>query len=346
MLWTELLINVFPIDRELLWQQMLARFCLLFLVWLTGLVAYTLDGLMASYIFRLQIYPILFVMGLIVLFGSYMIQRTLSNLIRNIRPILKLDSLRFKKFHETVKGYSYNFLPCLLLAIGLVIFASGAPNEFQQGLLEGFKLHVIWNLSFSFFIYLLTATGIWMFISIWLTIFLISQQPLDVKLSPEVIEKFRDLSITALWVSLGYFLGLSISIGLTTFSGADPVLSLFEIIVSPSLIFIAVGVIWILLPFYNIHKALIKLKRQELLKIKEESEQLVQQLDEILIKQPASQLSHQTLTIMAHLFSLHFKEKHVRTAKEWPIDISFLSKLAGLVLIPIIGRIAAMLIIS
>jgi hypothetical protein len=341
MLWTELFFSYFPIDKRILWQQMLARFCFLFAVWLTGLLAYSLDGLTMSYVLELHIYPILFGMGILILFGTYMTQRTLSDLIQNVRPILKLDDLQFQKFHERVQRYSCSFLPCLFMAIGLVVFTSGVPSEFQLALSEGFKLHVIWNLFFNFFIYLLTATGIWIFMSIWLAIFLISRQPLSVKLLPKTFfERFRDLSIVALWISLGYFMGISLSIGLTTFSAGAPALSLFEIVVSPNLFFIVIGIIGILLPFYNIHKALLKLKKQELLKISEESEQLLRRLDEVLAKDPTTQISDQTITIMAHLFSLQFKERHIKAAPEWPIDISFLSKLTGLVLIPIISRIA------
>ena len=273
-------------DENVSWQQMLARFCLLFVVWLTGLLAYAWDGLVLSYVLWLPIYPVLFGMGFLILFGTYMTQRALGDLIRNVRPILKLDDLQFQKLYGRVQRYSYSFIPCLLVALGLVVFTSSVPNEFQQALAEGFKLHVIWDLSFSLFIYLLTATGIWIFVSIWLTIFLISRQPLSVKLSPELIERFHDLSIVALWVSLGYFLGLSLSLGLTTFSTGAPVLSLLEIVVSPNLFFIVIGIVGILFPFYNIHKALLRLKRQELLKITEESERLLQQLDEILAKQP------------------------------------------------------------
>ncbi len=341
MLWTELLFSYFPIDKRILSQQMLARFCFLFAVWLTGLLAYSLDGLTMSYVLELHIYPILFGMGILILFGTYMTQRTLSDLIQNVRPILKLDDLQFQKFHERVQRYSCSFLPCLFMAIGLLVFASGALDTFQQALVEDFKLHVIWNLFFNFFIYLLTATGIWIFMSTWLAIFLISRQPLSVKLLPKTFfERFRDLSIVALWISLGYFMGISLSLGLTTFSAGAPALSLLEIIVSPNLFFIVIGVIGILLPFYNIHKALLRLKRQELRKIREESEQLLQQLDDILAKPPTRRFSDQTIGTMAHLLSLQFKERYVKAAPEWPIDISFLSKLTGLVLIPIIGRIA------
>ncbi|MFQ5822342.1 MAG: hypothetical protein ACE5I5_20400 [Candidatus Heimdallarchaeota archaeon] len=125
-----------------------------------------------------------------------------------------------------------------------------------------------------------------------------------------------------------------------------PALSLLEIVVSPYLFFIAIGIVGILFPFYNIHMALLKMKKQELSKISEESEQLLQQLDEVLAKQPTGQFSEQTIAIMARLFSLQIKESHVKAAQEWPIDISFLSKLMILGLIPIISRIVVMLIIS
>lgn len=60
----------------------------------------------------------------------------------------------------------------------------------------------------------------------------------------------------------------------------------------------------------------------------------------------AKQVSDQTITIMARLFSLQIKERHVKAAQEWPIDLSFLSKLMVLGLIPLISRILAILIIS
>jgi hypothetical protein len=204
-------------------------------------------------------------------------------------------------------------------------------------LAEGFKLHVIWYLSAGFFGFLLIGTGIWMVVSIWLTIFLISRQPLNVELSPETIEKFRGLSMLALWFSLLYLLGVSIANAL--FLASAPALSVLEIVVSPFFFLIAIGIISVLFPFYNIHNALLKLKKQELSRIEEESEQLLQQLDEVLAKQPTRQISDQTTAITARLFSLQFKERHVKTAQEWPIDIGFVSKLMGLGLIPIIGRI-------
>ena len=343
MLWTELLFKHFPIDRKSLWQQMLARIGFLVLVWLSGLLAYIVDGLAITYVSEVGVYLGIFGTFFMVLFGSYYVQRTLNSIIRDFRPMLKMDNQHFQKFSERLKTYCYSFVPILLISIFFGAL-SGGPYQFQQVLVEGFKLHVVWNLAVNLFGWLLGATAIWMLGSIWITIFLISRQPLNVKLSPETTIRFRELSMFSLLFSLFYFVG--VSIGNIPFLVNVPSLSLFEIIISPYLLFIALGIAGILFPFYNIHMTLQKMKKQELSRISEESEQLLRQLDEIFAKQPTNQASDQTLTIMARLFSLQVKEKHVAAAQEWPIDISFLSKLLVLGLIPIISRLIAMMILS
>ena len=344
MLWTELLFSYFPIDTKVLWQQMLARFGFLFGIWLSGLLVYALDGLIIDYALDMNVYLAYFGPSFIILFGSYIVQHKLSNVIQDFRPMLKLDNIEFQKFSKRLERFFYSFFPCLLIAIALGVF-TGVLNQFQQALAEGFKLHIAWNLLFNSFGLLLTATAIWMFVSIWITIFLISRQPLNVKLSSETIARFRELSVLALWFSLFYFIG--VSIGNFAFFTSAQALSLTEILISPYLFFIAIGIFGILFPFYNIHIALLKLKEQELSKISGESQQLLKQLDEALAKQSTKQNVDQSVAIMHYrLFSLQVKERHVRAAQEWPVDMSFLSKLLVLVLIPIISRIVAMLIIS
>ena len=72
------------------------------------------------------------------------------------------------------------------------------------------------------------------------------------------------------------------------------------------------------------------MKKQELERTEEESTRLLHQLDDLLAKQPTSQRSDQAIAKMAHLFSLQIKERRMKAAKEWPIDLGFLSKLVGL----------------
>ena len=344
MFWIELLFSYFPIRKEVVWQQMLTRLGFLFGIWISGLLTHALDGLMTNYILDLNRYLPYFGTSFLILFGSYFVQNKLDQIIQDFRPMLRLDDREFQKQFEGLKRVIYSFFPCFLIAVILAIFA-GVPNQFQQALTEGFSLHIIWNFFFNSFGILLTATAIWMFASIWLTILVISRQPLDVKLSSETLARFRELSLLALWFSLFYFVGVSIG-NISYFTGAQS-FSISEIFLSPYLFFIVLGVAGILLPFYNIHTVLLKMKKQELARIFEESEMLLQQLDEALNKQKTSeQVDKRIENIHYRLFSLQIKEKHTKTAKEWPIDISFVSKLLALVLIPIITRILAMLIIS
>lgn len=344
MLWIELLFSYFPINKEVVWQQMLTRFGFLLGIWISGLLAYALDGLLANYIFDLDVYLPYFATSFIILFGSYFVQKKLGQIIQDFRPMLKLEEREFERFSERLKRIIYSFFPCLLIAVVLGVF-SGVLNQFQQALTEGFRVHLIWDLFFNSFGLLLTATAIWMFASIWLTIFVISRKPLDVKLTSETIARFRELSLLALWFSLFYFVGVSIG-NITYFASAQS-FSVTEIFVSPYLFFIVIGVAGILFPFYNIHMVLLKMKKQELSRISEETERLVQQLDEALNKQKTSQQVDKKIAMIHYrLFSLQMKEKHAKAAKEWPIDMSFVSKLLVLVLIPIISRILAMLIIS
>jgi len=328
-----LLFSHLPIEREKLSKQILARLAFLFLIWFTGLIAHALDGMTTEYVSNDQIYTMLFGSGLIVLFGSYMFHRSLRDIVLSFRSLLKLDDSSFKKFSGRVERYSYSFVPCILIALPLTVFFSGGLNELQAALFGG--IHTIWNSLFVFFLNLLTATGLWIGVSIWLTIFLISQQPLQVEPSPNTIEEFRGLTMLALWFSLFYF--LAVSIGIVMSLAHQPAVSLLDIFFSPLLVFIVIGVIIVLSPFYNIHKALLLLKKRELLKIEEEFEQLQLQLDGALA-QPVSQSSDQITAIMGRISSLQIRERRIKLAQEWPIDISFLSKLLGLVLVPAIIR--------
>ena len=98
MLWTELLFSHFPIDKKIFWHQMLARLCFLFLLWLSGLLAYAFDGLMTVYVLELNVYVASFGTFFIILLGSYYVQRTLDKMIQNFREMLKMDDLHFKSF--------------------------------------------------------------------------------------------------------------------------------------------------------------------------------------------------------------------------------------------------------
>ena len=172
-------------------HQMLARFLLLMMVWLIGLLMYSIDDLVKLYVFNLQLVSLLFGTGFIILYGSYMIQRSLPDVISSFLPILQLEETRFQELSSKIKKYSYSFLPCLALDFILVFFLTGIPEYIQGLLTEGMTLHSFWDICFLFFTDLLGRTGIWMGVSIWITILLISRQPLRVELSENIVEKFK-----------------------------------------------------------------------------------------------------------------------------------------------------------
>ncbi|MDH5792092.1 MAG: hypothetical protein OEZ44_07870 [Candidatus Bathyarchaeota archaeon] len=205
-------------------------------------------------------------------------------------------------------------------------------------LIEGMTLHSFWDICFLFFIDLIGGTGIWMGISIWITILLISRQPLRVELSENIVEKFRGLAMLAWWFSLFYFMAISLGMGINLLGA--PVVSVVEIILSPFLLFIVIGLVSVLFPFYNVHRTLFRLKRGEIEGIEEEYIRLQKELEEALAEEPDTRRGEKTLAVMGHIISLQIRERNVRGASEWPIDISFISRLLSLVLLPAIVRIS------
>ncbi len=71
----------------------------------------------------------------------------------------------------------------------------------------------------------------------------------------------------------------------------------------------------------------------ELQKIETDFGILQMQFDESLINS-----SSEPTILMGKFFSLQIRERKVRLAQEWPIDITFISKLFALILVPVIVR--------
>jgi hypothetical protein len=315
---------------------MVARLTLLLLIWLSGLLAYSVNGLADDYLSNSQLLSTLFSNGLIILFGTYMIQRSLPEEISSFKELVDLDEDSFRKLFDKIENISFSFIPCLVIGLVYALLLTDMPLEVQRILAEGVTPHSLWGLFFVSFNYLLTGTGLWLGVSIWLTVFLISRQPLRVELSPGLIERFRGLSKLTLWFALFYFLAVSISVAASVAGG--PVFSLTEIVFSPLLILIVIGVACVLLPFYNIHRALIGLKRRELSEIEEEYERLRIQLEEASRQGESAEVG--AITAMSRFFSLQIKERKLREAPEWPVDIGFITKLVSVVLIPAVVRIS------
>lgn len=353
MIWIERFFNLLPISKKVK-VQISVRLFFLFAVWLTGLAAFALDGQAVQYTSNLLYIPLFGSYGLI-LTGTFFVQNSLGDTVLSIRQLLNMDDSKFKKLLGRIEWYSYSVIPYLLLT--LILFArplsQGAVTILSRTLLEG--VHGIWTVCFVFFSTLLSATGIWVCVSIWLTTYLISRQPIQVKLSPETMNKFRGLTVLGLQLAAIYFLAVSFGV----IFPLPPIHSLSDVILSPILPFTVIGLIGVLIPFYNIHRTLLSLKKKELSKIQSEFEHLETTLDGILTK-PNDQLSDQSTgaptrhnvslersletlitagAITLRIFNLQVRERRIRAVQEWPIDISFISKLLGLGLTPVAAKI-------
>ena len=339
MLWTEWLFSVFPVDKENFRSQLIVRLVFLLMIWLTGFAVYSVNRMATEYLFEPNIYVSIFGMFFLIFVGSFYVQNTLQKIFSNFRPLLKFDDKEYDRFTLHVKRIAFSILPCIVVGFVLAFFSNAIPAV-QSVFAEGTDLVDLWNLVFDSFASLMSGTAIWMFASIWLTIFLISRQRLTVSLSEKTLVRFRELSMFALWFGLFYFVGVSIA-NISFFANFQS-FSLYEIVVSPYLLFVIFGVIGILFPFFNIHNALLNIKKKELEKISRETENLLKVLDLAVEKK----MTDQTVSVFASLFSLQLKEKKVKEAQEWPIDVSFMSKLIVIGFIPILSRIIAALLIS
>ncbi len=354
MIWIERFFDWLPISKKLK-VQISVRLFFLFAVWLTGLAAFALDDQAIQYTSNVLWIP-LFGSYLLILAGTFLLQNSLGDTVLSVRPLLNMDDSKFKKFLGRIEWYSYSVIPYLLLT--LFLFARPLSGDFtivSRLLFEGGFVG-IWSICFGFFSSLLSATGIWICVSICLTTYLISRQPIRVELSPETMKKFRGLTVLSLQFAAIYFLAVSFGV---VFPLSQPIHSLIDVIMSPILPFTAVGLVGVLLPFYNIHRTLLSLKRKELSKIQSEFEHLETTLDGILTKTD-DQLSDQstgararhivgpersletlitTGAITLRIFNLQVRERRIRAAQEWPIDIGFISKLLGLGLAPVAAKI-------
>ncbi|UCD40116.1 MAG: hypothetical protein JSV87_00775 [Candidatus Bathyarchaeota archaeon] len=348
MIWIERFFNLLPISKKVK-VQISVRLFFLFAVWLSGLAAFALDGQAVQYTSNV-LFILLFGSYLLILVGTFFVQNSLGDTVLSVRPLLNVDDSQFNKLLGRIEWYSYSVIPYLLLTVILFVrpLSQGAVALFSRMLFEGFL--GIWSVCFAFFSTLLSATGLWVCVSIWLTTYLVSRQPIQMKLSPETTNKFRGLTVLGLQFAAIYFLGVSFGV----IFPLPPIRSLSDVILSPIVPFTAIGLIGVFIPFYNIHRTLLSLKRKELSKIQSEFKHLETTLNGILTE-PDDQLGDQSTgartpersletlitagTIAVRIFNLQVRERRVRAFQEWPIDTGFISKLLGLGLAPVAAKI-------
>jgi hypothetical protein len=256
--------------------------------------------------------------------------------------ILRLSETEFNKFRDGREKFVKSSLACLTVTLILYV-ASVIPflqlmnKEYGPIMLR--PAVFLGYLAFTnFFIALLLGTLLWIIISMWITFSVTLRKPLNLKLSTRTDKEFRPLAIWSLKILFLTFVLVAIVVvfvnlgviiipgGFASYSG--------------TLIFLVfMGVLAFLLPFYHVHRVLKKLKERELLEIDEEHDRIIEDLT-------STQASDTDARVrgLVSLEILHLRERRAKDADVWPIDMTILSAVAGLVLIPIVVNIITNLI--
>jgi hypothetical protein len=187
----------------------------------------------------------------------------------------------------------------------------------------------------NFFIALLIGTLLWIIVSMWITFSVTLRKPLNLKLSPRTDEEFRPLAIWSLKVLFVTFVLVAIvvvfvNLGVIIMPGG------FASYLGTLIFLVFMGVLAFLLPFYHVHRVLVKLKKQELDEIEEEHDRIIQDLTGTGSTQASDR---EAINSIISLEVLHLRERRAKDADDWPIDMTILSAMAGLVLIPILVNI-------
>lgn len=341
--WTERVIELFPIGKQ---RSGISFGVLLFvrslffssIFWLTGFLAIAIDGMTIDSLSLLTQQMIVFcIIGFLVFVGSWWFRNQWTWFFNWTRHILKLSEAEFGRFRDKLERLINSFFPCLTIAL-ILFFLNLLPqlDLLYSNLFRHPLVFAYWWCFMTFTFILFLATGLWMTISLWIVTFLTLRQPLDLTLSRRTSEEFRPLALWSLKDSLFYFVGIGILVFYEYIQRFLWGTILYSAIVGLAIL---IGVLAFLLPFYNIHRSLVKSKKRKMREIEEESSKLIQESNDVSTKYPAGDSKDRLILITSRLVNLHIKERSVTEADEWPIDTTILSMLAGIVLTPILTKI-------
>lgn len=352
-LWTERLFQLFPIGKErgnfasFLKVRLVRSLCFALIFGLVGFPFYWGAGITANALYAGSLVAMLYFLS--VLFLVFVVSGWFHTkwdwFFGWSRHVLELSETEFGKFRDRMEKFINSFLACLGLAVifailGMIPAMGIFMEEFAPLMLRPTVMLVYLGFTNSFMM-LLLGTLIWMILSLWITFYVTLRQPLKLRLSLHTDEEFRPLAIWSLKVLFITFMLVAIfvvfkDLGVLIVPGgiAGAVVTLT--------FFMTMGVLAFLLPFYHIHRVLVKLKKRELLEIEEESNKLMQDLAQAASKNHALHSEDRMMQIMntmASLQVLQIRERRAKEADEWPIDTTILSIMTGIVLVPIISQI-------
>ncbi len=269
-----------------------------------------------------------FVQGIIILYAVHGFRSFLEWLPTWACQILRLDEHEFQRSFEKVEWWALSFIPPLIWAIATILTFSYISGSLFS---EISTAHSAWNLAASFFSNLLAGTGVWIIISLWLLIFWVSRQPLNLQLSRETSKIFRPLASPSLYASASVFLLMFI---VQLFY---PPASVPELLINRFVILL--GVLAFLVPFYNIHLVLVGMKRDELSNIDKQTNELITELNNAATGIATQDTKDRIATIMARLLATRIKGETVKEAQEWPVELGFLSAIGGMVVMSVVSAI-------
>ncbi len=327
-------------------------------VWTSGLVAYALRsmGAAVAYIDSVLLYGWLFYIPLMV-FGFQYFHRNYVKEVRGFRPHLKISDEEFGSLIRRLDFLVCNrwvvFIFAILMTgyfeltnVTTVVSSAGTriflPTPLQQlvSQLSAGQFptsDALWGTGLSYLNWLLLATGIWLVISLWIGIFLISRRPLNFT-PARFSHEFRGLARLNLKTTGFYFLGLAVPstlnfyFSVSTSRSFDPLsLAFFYALMIP-------GVIGFLAPHYNIHKTLLNSKENELERIDKEIAHFSARLHDLHLTN--SEDLQEYVKLSARLIALLASERRIAEADDWPLDHSQISVFLALVIVPILVNLA------
>ncbi len=346
-LWTERLFQLIPIGKEhrgfasLLWVRLIRSLCLTVVYFFISVPVWLLIGITTHAYDALTLTGILYVF--VVLFLTFVVSGWFHNkwdwFFDWSSHILKMSETEFDKFRDKREKFVKSSSACLIIA--LIMYVTGMPaflesmNKQVGPFLLRPTVFLIYLAVSNFFMFLSMGTIIWIIVSMWITFYITFRQPLNLKLSPRTDEQFRPLAVWSLKVLFVTFVLVAVVVVFTNL-GVIQMVGGFASYVGSLIFLVTLGVLAFLLPFYSVHRVLVKLKKQELLEIEEEHDRIIQDL----AGTGSTQYSDRdAINSIIRLEVLHMRERRAKDADDWPIDTTILSAMAGLVLVPILVNI-------
>jgi hypothetical protein len=350
MLWTQRLFQLIPIGKErgnfasFLAVRLIRALCFTFIVFLIGVLAVLIspNKTMSQDPRGLEIYGYFFICIFLVFALSGWFHNRWDWFFGWSSHILKLNQIEFGKFRDRMEKFINSFLACFIIFlpfyIQFLIYSIPLFIKEYGAIVVGYLAFV------NFFLVLFFATLIWIIVSMWITLYVTLRQPLNLKLSPRTNEEFQPLATWGLKVLFVTFVLVAI---LVVFYNLGIIFSPWGFVgfVGLLIFMVVLGVIAFLLPFYHVHRILIKLKKRELLEIEGEVNKLMEDLAQAPSNNNALHSEENITQIMnsqralARLHFLQIRETRTKEADEWPIDTTILSILAAIVLVPILSQI-------